>query len=58
MVLPTREIENLLTPEIIVAALKKLYSKQADHFDAGHLKYKSTYLARHLQSKFPGLPPS
>jgi hypothetical protein len=61
VVLPTREIENLLTPEVIVAALKKLYSKQANLFDAGQLKqgqYKSTYLARHLQGKFPDLPTS
>lgn len=61
VVLPTREIENLLTPEVIVAALKKIYSKQADHFDAGQLKqgqYKSIYLARHLQGKFTDLPSS
>lgn len=61
VVLPTREIENLLTPEVIVAALKKLYPKQADHFNATQLKqglYKSTYLARHLQSKFTDLPAS
>lgn len=61
VVLPTREIENLLTPEVIVAALKKLYPKQTDNFDAGQLKqglYKSTYLARHLQGKFADLPAS
>lgn len=61
VVLPTREIENLLTPEVIVAALKKLYPKQAGNFDAGQLKqglYKSTYLARHLQGKFANLPAS
>jgi hypothetical protein len=61
VVLSTREIENLLTPEVIVIAIKKLYPKQADNFDAGQLKqgqYKSTYLARYLQGKFTNLPAS
>jgi AAA15 family ATPase/GTPase len=61
VVIPTREIENLLTPEVIVTALKKLYPKQAEYFDASQLKqghYKSVYLAKHLQSKLALLPAS
>ncbi len=61
IVTPTREIENLLKPEVIVGALKKLYPKQAEYFDATQLKqaqYKSIYLAKHLKSKFAELPDS
>jgi hypothetical protein len=61
VVLPVREIENLLSPEVIVGALKKLYSKQTGHFVADQLKqsqYKNIYLAKHLQSKFSELPSS
>jgi predicted ATP-dependent endonuclease of OLD family len=61
VVIPTREIENMLTPEVIVGALKKVYPKQAQHFTADQLKqsqYKSIYLAKHLQGKFAELPNS
>jgi predicted ATP-dependent endonuclease of OLD family len=61
IVIPTREIENLLTPETIVGALKKLYPKQTEYFDADQLKqgqYKTIYLAKHLQGKFSELPDS
>ena len=61
IVLPVREIENLLSPTVIVRALKKLYPRKAQHFVVDQLKqgqYKTGYLARHLQSKYPDLPAS
>ena len=56
IMLDTREIENLLTPEVIVGALKKLYPKL--EFDANKLsqeKYHDNYLAKYLKGRFPEL---
>ncbi|WP_460511449.1 ATP-dependent nuclease [Hymenobacter latericoloratus] len=56
-ILPVREIENLLTPTVLVAALQGLYKKQS--FDATGLKqseYRNKYVGTYLRGKFPTLP--
>jgi predicted ATPase len=56
-ILEVREIENLLSKEVIVAALQKMYSKQT--FDAVLLDaadYKNEYLGAYLRDKYPSLP--
>lgn len=57
VVLEVREIENLLSPSIIVETLKKLYPRKI--FDASLLnsnRYKVNYLGRYLKGKFADLP--
>jgi hypothetical protein len=58
-VLPVREVENLLSPALIVAGLSKLYRNLA--FNIITLKqkdYARHYLASHLRSIYPTLPVS
>ncbi len=57
VMLPTREIENLLTPRIIAGVLKRLYPKF--DFDASKLQqeqYHSIYLGHYLRKKFSYIP--
>ncbi|MDO7877834.1 AAA family ATPase [Hymenobacter sp. ASUV-10] len=57
IMLATREIENLLSPEIIASALKKLWHKQ--DFDASKLQqeqYRDIYLGHYLRKKYPDIP--
>jgi AAA15 family ATPase/GTPase len=59
LVLEVREIENLLSPEIIIKTLVSLYPKEENIFDAKILnsdEYKQNYLGSYLRSKFPMLP--
>jgi hypothetical protein len=58
-VLPVREVENLLSPSLIVAGLSKLYRNLT--FDVTALKqkeYARCYLASYLCSAFPTMPTS
>jgi hypothetical protein len=55
-ILDVREIENLLSPEVIAETLHKLYKKK---FDASFLKveeYQQKYLGSYLRSKFSSIP--
>jgi len=56
-ILPVREVENLLTPAVLVETLQGLYKKQT--FDAAGLRqsaYTNIYIGKYLRSKFPSLP--
>ncbi|MBD2716727.1 AAA family ATPase [Microvirga sp. STR05] len=58
-ILPVREIENLLTPSVLVETLQGLYKKQT--FDSANLKqnaYTNSYIGTYLRNKFPLLPDS
>jgi len=55
-ILDVREIENLLSPEVIAETLHKLYKKK---FDASLLKveeYQHEYLGSYLRGKFSSIP--
>lgn len=56
-ILPVREIENLLTPTVLIETLQGLYKKLT--FDPVGLKqrsYTNAYIGKYLRSKFPALP--
>jgi hypothetical protein len=59
IVLEVREIENLLSPEVIVGTLQKMYPRKI--FDVNLLnanRYKHNYIGRYLRKEFAELPAS